>query len=82
MATIPAPEETGKRVLAYYGKSRIRPGEMMLLRNISIWWINQGGRADDLEAGLKWLEAKGFLESQQGKPTDALFLTESGFAAI
>ena len=82
MATLPTPEETGKRILAYYGQSNVRPGEMMLLRNINIWWMNQGRRGDDLVAGLQWLGDQGFLEQKDDKSTDALFLTESGFAAI
>ena len=82
MATLPTPEETGKNILAFYGQHNVRPGEMMLLRNLNIWSMKSGQRGEDLIAGLEWLEQQGYIEQKDGKSNDALFLTEVGFAAI
>ncbi len=82
MATLPTPEEIGKKILAFYGQHNVRPGEMMLLQNLNIWSMKLGQRGEDLIAGLEWLEQQGYIEQKDGKSNDALFLTEAGFAAI
>lgn len=82
MATMPTPEEIGMQILSLYAEHKVRPGEMLMLRNINLWWMNLGGRGDDLVAGLEWLGEKGYLEQQAGKSSDVLFLTQAGFDAM
>jgi hypothetical protein len=82
MATIPTPEESGRKILAFYGQRNIRPGEMLLVQNLNSWWIKSRERSEDLVAGIEWLGDKGYIETQDEKSNGALFLTDAGFAAI
>jgi hypothetical protein len=80
MAQLPTPEDCGRKVLAYYKLGNLRPGEAISIPSLRARWMGAGLRADDLQAGLKWLVAQAYLRPEQ---RDTMFhLTESGFAAM
>lgn len=82
MATLPTPEESGRKILNMYGEYNVRPGEMLQLRVINVNWVKLMQRSEDLIPGLEWLGEMEFIEQKEGKSQDAFFLTETGFAAI
>ena len=82
MAEVPEPAETGRQILDQYKRHNIRPGEMLMFQNLNTWWMKNGGRGDDLVAGLEWLGEQEYIEQKDGHGDHILFLTEAGFAAM
>ena len=82
MATIPTPEESGRKILEEYKRDNRRAGEMMLLQGITARLMKRGERSEDIKSGLQWLLEQGYLEQKEGHPSGAIFLTESGFAEL
>ena len=80
MATLPTPEESGRRILNIFRNDNIRAGEMLLIQVIRTHW--GADRIEDLLSGLHWLGEQGFIEQQDDRTSQAVFLTEAGFQAI
>lgn len=81
MATIPTPEESGRKILEEYKRDNRRAGEMMLLQGITARLMKRGERSEDIKSGLQWLVNQGYLE-QKRKKLGMFFLTESGFTEL
>ena len=82
MATVPSPEESGRRILAIFACDNLRAGEMMRWPALHSNFLNGGGRADDFEAGLRWLIRQRYAEVRTERwPPQEVFLTKAGFDA-
>lgn len=81
MATIPTPEESGRKILEEYKRDNRRAGEMMLLQGITARLMKRGERSEDIKSGLQWLVNQGYLEQKREK-LGMFFLTESGFTEL
>ena len=79
MATLPTPEESGKRILQIFRQDNIKAGGMLLIQVIGTHWGT--GRSEDLISGLQWLDEQGFIEQKESTTSQAVFLTDAGYEA-
>jgi len=80
MATLPDPEQIGLSLLRVFARFDIRPGQMLVFNSLHPGFLNDGGNAADYDAGIDWLETKGFLRREF--PRGPYFLTDAGFATM
>ncbi len=81
MAQIPTDEEVGMKILKIFGEFNVRPGKMLMLRNIDSKIESYECCVEDTQRGCQWLLDNGHIE-QRNDRSDNLFLTESGFSLI
>jgi len=77
MATIPSPEEFARKILAIFIEFNLRAGECLPQRTLVGIWSNKGLRFDDLNAGIEYAVAQGWIERGENH---VYFLTEKGFS--
>ncbi|MFB3897539.1 MAG: hypothetical protein ACE14V_14680 [bacterium] len=79
MATLPTPEESGKRILSFYGSDGLRSGEMELWQSLHQRFLSSEWRSSDFNQGLKWCLEQGYLEE---KKTNMYYLTDTGYSQL
>jgi hypothetical protein len=79
MGTFPTSEEFARALLAIFRGHNVRPGGVLLPRQVNMQFLTYGGRADDYAAALQYAEEQGWLELG---PNNTLRLTQAGFDAI
>lgn len=80
MATLPAPEETAREILAIFvGHFKGRPDYVLRVNNFLAVWRTRGLASEDFKPGMECAAMLGWIEVQSGG--DSFKLTSAGFAA-
>lgn len=82
MATLPTPEDRGKKILAIFKQLGIEAGQSLIFGKILSYVAKNTISEEDLNIGLSWLEEKGYVEKKKDGISLFIVLTEKGYAAM
>jgi hypothetical protein len=79
MATLPTPEDSARKILAIFKSHNVRPDNVLMAGAVNIAFTKGGRTAAEYTEGLKYAEAKGWIETG---PNSSIKLTSAGFAEM